>query len=280
MAKIRDKNIEIEDIKNYVEKVSDFNFEMKVKNSIPKNYNVEHAGSYIDPVTNKYREFDFRLTHYTQAPFHTYFKIALEAKNIQNNSPVLVSCLPRSKEEAFHEVITSKNEINKLGSGYQHAYMNRILSHSNLVYRNDAMVGKSFTQIAKNYANDFLNTDAEIYEKWSQAINSCNDLIVESITIAEHRRFDGLHISLVLPVCVIPEGTLWIVDYSDKGEIISEPKQTNHISVFTGTPIHYDRLTKYVISHMHFVTINYIKEFLESIIDTSDFIPVERLRVN
>ncbi|MEX2411838.1 MAG: hypothetical protein WD607_10820 [Candidatus Paceibacterota bacterium] len=105
MAKLNNKNIEKSDIEEYAKNVSDFSFEMQVFNLVKNlGFYCEHDGTYEDPITSKPREFDIRAEY---EDHRVKFFLAIEAKNLKENFPLVISCVPRQKDESYHEVIIS-----------------------------------------------------------------------------------------------------------------------------------------------------------------------------
>lgn len=93
------------DLREYLGNHSDFSFEIRVLNSLVKcGFACEHGGTYDDPVTQKPRQFDIRAT---QCFGNRFVRLAVECKNIRDASPLLVSCVPRAPEDAFHEIVAS-----------------------------------------------------------------------------------------------------------------------------------------------------------------------------
>jgi len=80
--------------------------------------------------------------------------------------------------------------------------------------------------------------------------------------------------TVVLPVVVVPDGSLWIVDYDGNGSISNPPLQTNACELFVCREI---KVTKewfphqFTLSHIHFFTISGFSSFLSSMA-VNDFI--------
>ena len=113
MAKLRSDAIVENDLLEFLNNYSDFSFEVEVLRLLVScGFECEHGGSYKDPVTNKTREFDIRATIIYGTQF--FLRLAVECKNLRENFPLLVSCIPRKPEEAFHEICVSvKSDKNK-----------------------------------------------------------------------------------------------------------------------------------------------------------------------
>ena len=93
MPRLRTDAITSTDLTEYLENESDFSFELEILNMLRSmNVDCEHGGNYTDPVTGKTREFDIRASKTIN---HYRVRMAIECKNIKENFPVLVSCVPR-----------------------------------------------------------------------------------------------------------------------------------------------------------------------------------------
>lgn len=85
MAKLKDEKINVQDVNEYLEKYSDFSFEIKVlKKLVSLGFQCEHSGTYEDPTTKKTREFDIRAWKIDQLGKKTTFRfcLAVECKNL------------------------------------------------------------------------------------------------------------------------------------------------------------------------------------------------------
>lgn len=277
MAKIdKTKKINAEDINDYLESYSDFAFELKVlKFMNDQGFSCEHAGLYHDPNTNKTREFDIRATKIFGKRF---LRFAIECKNLAEHYPLLIMCCPRRAEESFNEVIYSVNrdKINLLQTSgpYSRSMLPTSicvkLSGQYSLYKAGEPVGKSCVQIgraADNHNNEFITGDTEVFNKWSQAVTSANELAYLAHTDGEDRTGD-MALSLVIPIVVVPDEMLWIVKYDSVGNKISEPRQVNRCSYYVnvteikppfpvGNPV--------TLSHIEFLNVTGLSEFINDL---------------
>jgi len=105
MAKLKDNPISVSDLNEYLSGQDDFRLEIAVlKNFKKRNLEVLHGGTYEDPVTKLARQFDIRGS-VRKNGFSVH--LAIECKNLKESYPLLVSTLPRTYEESYHEVIFS-----------------------------------------------------------------------------------------------------------------------------------------------------------------------------
>ena len=83
------------------------------------------------------------------------------------------------------------------------------------------MVGKSATQIRWDNGKRLVASDAQTYDKWTQAAASAAGLV----TMAASQKVqagEAPTLTFVMPVLLVNDGTLWVVDYTEDGQR-SEP---------------------------------------------------------
>jgi hypothetical protein len=127
-------------------------------------------------------------------------------------------------------------------------------------------VGKASNQLGIKNDGSFVSSDSEIYDKWAQAIASCHDLVSEFI----YQKDKQYRSCAVFPILVIPEGTLWCVDYDSDGKLLGKPAMFNECDFFIGREYTF-RLTvselRYNISHLHIVTSSSYEVLLKGVIN-------------
>lgn len=211
MAKLKPEEVTVADLVEFVASAGDFSFEMRILQMLRQGgLDCEHGGHYEDPVTKKSREFDIRPTHTDGI---TKTRLAVECKNIRANFPVLISCVRRLPFEAFHDVAA----VNADPHGARYAMEQRATPHrvsESSVYPIGEFVGKSIEQVGRDNAGLTAN-DAEVYEKWGQALASAQGLFDSIDDDVPPENSVGLR--AVLPVVVIPDGRLWAVCYARMG---------------------------------------------------------------
>lgn len=229
MAKLRDKPINKEDILEYLKESSDFAFEISVlRKLVSLGFSCEHAGTYEDPITKKTREFDIRARKLLidEPDFKVNVSLSVECKNLRDNFPLVIHCMPRKKTECYLDLIWASEPANYIPP-YEKA-MRVPLEVNEAPYEYRMAVGKSCDQVGRraSQAAEIIGNDSDVFEKISQAINASYDLISESHYAADK----GIDVvSLVIPVFVVPDDRLWTVWYKKTGEIEREP--TNEINV-------------------------------------------------
>ena len=104
MAKLKNDPITAKDLADFVSGSSDFGFEMAVlARLVEEGFSCSHSGTYRDPVTGKIRQFDIRA--FIDRGDST-LALAVECKNLRPNNPLLLSAVPRTSAEAFHDILT------------------------------------------------------------------------------------------------------------------------------------------------------------------------------
>ena len=102
MAKLKDCPISAEDLAEFARDDSNFAFEMQVlAQLLTSGFSCVHSGTYRDPVTSKMRQFDIRASMDRD---RGTLSLAVECKNLRPNSPLLLSTVPRTDAEAFHDL--------------------------------------------------------------------------------------------------------------------------------------------------------------------------------
>ncbi len=283
MSKLKTVAIGEANLVDYLDNHSDFGFEIAVLNKlISSGFNCEHGGSYIDPFKNIPREFDLRAT---KTFGRRMIRLAVECKNLHDYFPLLICCLPRRDEESYHEVVCSvdpvKMSLNATSGPRIPALEPRAksvrLSKTESIYRPCEPVGKSSDQVGRNPKDVIVANDSDIYAKWAQAISSAQELTDRACYDGEDRGAT-IVLSVVIPVLVVPDGTLWSADYDANGTRTMPPRQVSRcsyfiqMSYFGGEKMH--GMT-YSISHLEFVTLTGLGEMIEEL--SGDYSKLESL---
>jgi len=205
-------------------------------------FDCSHSGTYRDPVTEKTRQYDIRAV---MNGSEGTLALAVECKNLRMNCPLLLSTVPRTREEAFHTVF-----LRRIG-GLDYTTVE--LAVGSTVYRLGEQVGKNIDQVGRDTNGDLLSNDEQTFEKLNQAVNSSADLVREFGT----KRDPPLR-RVIVPVVVVPTGLLWQVDYASDGMIVSQPRQVNEVTIFIDhtwpAPGYTTEILLYRISHVELVT--------------------------
>jgi hypothetical protein len=261
-------DITADDINAYLADEDNFSLELFVYHSLLQcGLRSAHGGAYIDPVTDKYRQFDIRVQVNISA-MNALACLAIECKKLSPEFPLVVSRVPRSKEEASHSVIRSRG---REGSDHFAEELSTADGESRL-YRIDAPVGKFTFQLQKDVArNDpsritYKSTDSDSYDKWSQALASANDFI-EAGRIAHLTYKAASYCTSILPILVVPDGTLWVVDYDENGQRSAQPLPAEGCELFVGRSYKLAQNMTYTITHLHIFTQTGFVSFLRQLTD-------------
>lgn len=275
MAKLSDKKTELSDIQEYLKSESDLAFELQVLKLLKnEGFKCAHGGAYDDPITKKTREFDIRAEISNDG---LKFKWAVECKNLRSNFPLLVSCVPRSTEEAFHQLCFGC--LGQYENPDLEKYLGKKISVSTFhfqesqLYKTGDPVGKSCAQIGRTIDKQIYSSDNEIYDKWSQALSSSYDLLTEICQEIEKSNFIGF--CFFLPVLVVPDEKLWVVHYSEDGQMLSDPKMVDRCQYFVGKSF-YAKWSwtghSYTFSHLEIMTFKGLKSFIEELKNKNDLV--------
>ena len=240
-------------------RLDDFGFEMQVRAVLSHDCpGVEHGWTYIDPVEEKPRQFDFRALCASQSGFRQV-RLAVECKNLSPNAPLLVSGTKRTKAEAFHDFIVSDGTV-----GHRVLIM-RDKKH-NFLYPAEAFVGKSLLQLIHDSGRwTSVRDDAkQIYNRWSQALASSMDLA--ELATCMGAKTGELVRTMVLPVVVVPDGMLWTLEYDEAGGTVGPPAPVNYTTLFLKHRINLPVLGYHLyLTHVHFVTLSGLRRLLEDL---------------
>lgn len=103
--------------------------------------------------------------------------------------------------------------------------------------------------------------ESEIYGRWTQALSSADELCKNAGLVAESNT--KTIFSLVLPAVVVPDGSLWIVEYGNEGAVTSGPAAVASTTVFVNHEIVVRPRNNWMnLSHVHFFTFSALRRFL------------------
>jgi hypothetical protein len=207
-------------------------------------FNATHAGTYTDPQSGKARQFDVQASRYCGENLHVF--MAIECKSLRPSFPLLVSQIPRIQDESYQDIVKSTghtSDSSMLGEM-------RLRLTGGSLYPVNKYVGKAISQVGFNGEGKLHSKDSEVHDKWGQAIASCNQLIYKALSVTDKR------FSVVLPVLVVPDGTLWVVNYSEDGTLVNGPTQIDETQYFISSKqtVNDPEPITYVLTHLHIVT--------------------------
>jgi len=275
MPKLKNESIQKEDLVEYLDSYSDFNFELSVLKMLRDNdINCDHGGLYEDPVTGKSREFDIRAT---KTISNYRIRLAIECKNIKENFPVLVSCVPRHPKESYHQIAIvgelRPNDVYNVSALYESRARIISIKDQYSIYKCHEPVGKSTAQVGRGLDDKITVNDGELYDKWSQSLSSSSDLVSEMYWDGDEDDESNLYLSTVIPIVVIPNGRLWQTVYDEGGNRTQDPLPSDRCSCFVDKD--YELGTKMAgarmwISHIELMTFDGLCSFINSNLKTED----------
>lgn len=271
MAKLKDDVICKEDINEFLEKHSNFAFEVKVLKEICSlGFEAEQCGTYEDPITRRTREFDIRATKrlIDEGDFKLDISLSIECKNLKNSFPLLVHCMPRGPNENYIDIVWASNSKPHPAFDLKSEHSTRIpLTGIHSPYEVLGAVGKSTDQIGRRDTQnqEVIGNDGDVFEKISQAINSAYDLI----SFAHYSASKEIVVAtVVIPVLVVPDDCIWSVWYKRDGSVEREPTLEPNIEYYIDKSWlvgdeknEYQR--RYYLSHLEIVQFNGIRDMLK-----------------
>jgi hypothetical protein len=259
MAKVTSTPITAADLREYAAAQDDFGFELEVyRKARELNLSPSHAGTYEDPVTNKARQYDIRAVA-VNGNFR--IRLAIECKSLSNLFPLLISRVPRSEEESFHDLTYTLASPDNVYTGC--AAVMPVRGPTSL-YRPADRVGKSMRQVKRNDDGRLAGGD-DIFDKWMQALASADGLIKQALDEHRPRRNEPMF-TCVLPILVVSDCTLWVADYSHAGQLEGDPVQVEEVTFFLGRTFKdFNPSLNYTVSHLHIQTRSKIGDFLAEV---------------
>lgn len=283
VTKPSQKEITAADLTEYLNKESDFAFEIRAIKELQKAGDVLHGGTYMDAITGKPRQFDIRVTI---SKDRCMIRLAVECKNLKTTFPLLVSCLPRSDDEAFQHIAVSidlnYHTFLEADQGETAFLANEpfvqtfSMASANCMYKTGEPVGKTLAQVSRDTKNVFTVSDTEIYGKWSQALSSADDLVARCPDDGKLKECDYCF-SSVIPVLVVPDGTLWRCAFELDGNRTIEPELTKRVQLFVGKQSSYRQMmvlgSDYVVSHLEIVTLSGLPDLIADLNTHETLVP-------
>jgi len=217
------------------------------------------GGTYVDPVSKKPREFDFRskiLGGSLPSRESRIIHLALECKNLSDDCPIVVCGRPRARGESYHFHIGGEDGERKA---------HKVAGASSL-YKESAFVGKSLLRLKRNSKSILIaDNDAEIYDRWSQALASAHDLASEAVNMKSSPR----SYAFIMPLVVVPDESLWQVAYHNTGTLEGDPVQVDQCEYYVAKE--YSVGIPFIISHIHFVTMKGLEKMLSELANRESF---------
>ena len=254
MAKLKSDPITARDLEDFVATDSDFAFEMNVLAQLRSlEFDCEHSGTYRDPVSDKIRQFDIRATKEQNM---CILGLAVECKNLHFNHPLLLSAVPRTAAESFHDLLV-------FHKGVVPAAVIQTMEGDPSAYRQGESVGKKTDQVGISDQGASVADDNLTFDKLNQAVNSCKDLVQNFVFNSRPPQ-----VRAIVPVLVVPTGLLWQVEYAADGKILTPPRNVDRTTLFLNTSWTVDRPPynpiSYRLSHIELVTLGALPDAVKS----------------
>lgn len=256
------REIEQQELADFIAKRSDFSFEMRVTN-IVRGFSdrLEHGGTYADPVTEKVRQFDIRAVLLRP---DRILRLAIECKNYQGGHLVL-STVPRHPLESWLCVI---------GPDQSRMLPDQRNVQPSLLYPAGAPVGKATEFVRRRSkkqqgeaGEELEAADGETFDRISQALASAHELAGDMLQMQSLPR-------LTVPILVVPEGRLWQVDYKLDGSVLADVHPTSRVSLYVDRSWSFPGPVKSTlsaaVSHLEIVTIGALTQLVHDLATTPD----------
>jgi hypothetical protein len=208
------------DIAAYLTEHSDFDLELFVYRSLNgRGWLADHGGSYLDPRQKKLRQFDVRAAASfdvrQRVSFDREVYLTVECKSLSPEAPLVILRVPAPEEETVHSVIKRWHRPEAGDTAFQIVPIGHL--DGARMYRPLEMAGKSAPQVTWDRGgHELTGSDGDVHEKWSQALASAGE-VIDIVALLPLSRGVPPAYTFVMPVLVIPNGTLRVVDYDAAG---------------------------------------------------------------
>jgi hypothetical protein len=256
------------DVKEYLATRDDFAMELLIcRMTLASGFQVTHGGTYVDPVTDKPRQYDVRAEIELDG---RVLGLAIECKSLGVDYPLVVSRVPRTKFESQMSYVMPVSP-SLVATQLLPAKELKVSPH--MLYPEGEGVGRSMTQVGRSLqSNELVGGDPDVYDKWTQALASAADLIAGAVRAGSF--------NAVLPVLVVSDKTLWVADYDANGVLKGDPVQIDECEYFvgrkyeTGSPLPF----RFTVSHLHICTLSGLKLFLYRLSRAERLFPLEQMK--
>jgi len=205
-------------------------------------------------------------------------RMAIECKCLSEYAPMLVYRSPRSAYEAGHCVIArTSGDRNAVQNAIQSEQPMPFLSSetgpfpkactfdlqpSRCMYSSGEFVGKSAECITNDGNGKIKGGDKEIYPRWTQALQSASAMLPEVVNgFTDEKK---IVINWVIPILVVPDNRLFVVDFDDSGAQTKPPTPTDRTSFFVDykpTDISIPG-PEFRFGHLEIMTFSHLKSFV------------------
>jgi hypothetical protein len=260
-----------EDLRRYLETQDDFALELEAyRHALGFGFTASHARLYDDAKTNRRRQYDVRAFHEWE---NMRIDLTIECKSLDPTYPLLVQRVPRPGSESFHQTMQSRGSSTPYGTPSEPKHWTGAglfkMSGTHM-YDSQQLVGKSMKRI-KVAAEVFSATDSDVYEKYTQALTSMDQLVQLGAHKLRLQRDEPALSRAFLPIVLVSDESLWVADYSASAQLIGDPRPIDETTFYLGwnyelpNPQAPDHPATFTISHLHIMTRSKLPELLNAI---------------
>jgi hypothetical protein len=259
-----------QEIDQYLTTRSDFDLELfAYRTLIATGYTATHSGTYVDPITAKYRQFDVRGWALPFKDWNVY--LAVECKSLTTESPLVISRVPRPDSDSFHEVMSSTLTGN---TPLFDVIRQDVHVTAMPVYPSGKFVGKRMNQPRKDKTGGFKDDERDSYDKWAQALSSAAAMMRDHVTATK-----SAMLAVVLPILLLNDDTLWTADYAEDGTRVGNSALVDEAAFFVDREFECSAPTsqvRYHMSHVHILTRRSFSGFIVELARSRGFL-LERI---
>lgn len=239
---------------DFVASRADFAFEMQTLRALKRmGFECSHGATYVDHVSGKLRAYDIRARQRTG---QSLLCLAVECKALGSAAPLLTYATPRLASESFHYVL-----VRRYGMPHPDPFSRR--KAPSATYPPHQPVVRQTDQPLLSADGSWSAADAATFERWMQAVSSARD-IADTLAIAN---VGQPTVGAVLPVLVVPDGTLWQVQFSESGQQLGAPEACAYTQLFLGHEWRMEALSQpklFAISHLEICTLSGLETRVEA----------------
>jgi hypothetical protein len=115
------------------------------------------------------------------------------------------------------------------------------------------------SQVGKTREGNWVSSDADVYDKWMQAVSSA---LAWADDVASGAA-PGNAAYVFLPLLVVSDGTLWAADYDDDGALAAGPNAVQELTLYLDRESPSRRTGGIRVSHLHICSETGANELLE-----------------
>ena len=265
MAKPRNPPFSQDELRAFISERSDFAFEMLALNQLSGvGFACRHAATFVDPISGKIREFDIRARRAAEG---IDIRLAVECKHLTLESPLIAHRTPRGPHESNHSLITYH-------CGRDVSTWRPSTVSPSRMYPTSEHVGRKLEQPKKKDDGTPVHSDSATFEKWSQALSGVHDELARLVAAPPSQTITYG----VIPVLVVPDGTLFAVDYDMAGAIVSELRPVLKAELFVGhtwVVSGWRREVSVAFSHIEIVTLSRMGQWARGLLEEGCLFPSE-----